>query len=349
MAGDPSWTGLAEALAILALLWWSWGGYAWLTSVIDPEEGLVRLVMFGAMAAALVTSLCVAHAFDDLGVAFAVAYGALRGAHLALFAVAGRDDPAMRRSIGGLAVSSAIGLALLLAAGFADGWAQGTLWAVAIVLDVGGPFVFGAEGWQIVPEHFAERFGLFVIIALGESVVAIGVGAESHVDAGIVAAAIIGMAVLSAMWWMYFDVLAIVATERLAALAPGRVRNEVARDGWAYLHFPMVAGIVLVAFGLKTTLAHVDDPLGTIPATALLGGAALYLLAHVAFRLRVIGVLGVTQLLGAAVLVAAVPLASRVAALAGATFAAAVCWAVVGDEVRRFADVRDRVRHAPGR
>ena len=162
------------------LLWWAWGGYAWLTSLIDPEEGSVRLLMFGAMAAALVASLCVPEAFGDLGLTFAVAYGVLRAAHLGLYTIGARGEPLLRRSIAGLAVGTAIGFGLLVAASFVDGWLQGVLWALALLLDVGGPFVVGVEGWQIVPEHFTERYGLFVIIALGESVVAIGVGAEAR-------------------------------------------------------------------------------------------------------------------------------------------------------------------------
>ena len=136
------------------------------------------------------------------------------------------------------------------------------------------------------PAHFAERHGLIVIIALGESIVAIGVGAEGNVDAGVVVAAVLGIAVAGALWWLYFDVVALVAERRLSNAAKGRERNEVARDSFSYLHLPMVAGIVLLALGLKKTLEHVDDPLKLVPAVAMLGGIALYLLAHVAFRWR---------------------------------------------------------------
>jgi low temperature requirement protein LtrA len=347
MAHDPSWSGILEGLAVLAVLWWSWGGFAWLTSVVDPEEGSVRLLMFGAMAAALVASLCVPEAFGDLGLTFAVSYGVLRAAHLGLFVIASRGESLMRRSIAGLAVGTTIGVGLLVTASFADGWVQGTLWAAAILLDVAGPFVFGAEGWQIVPEHFTERFGLFVIIALGESVVAIGVGTAAGVDAGVIVAAVVGVAIAAALWWMYFDVVAIVAADRLAELPPGRERNELARDAWAYLHYPMIAGIVLLALGLKTTIAHVDEPLATVPATALVGGAALYLLAHVAFRLRVMRTLNVQRLVTAGLLVALVPVATHVDALVASAIVAAACCGLVAFEAWRFADVRDRVRHAP--
>ena len=125
-----------------------------------------------------------------------------------------------------------------------------------------------------------------MIIALGESIVAIGVGAKATIGAGVVAAAVLGIVVAAALWWAYFDVAAIVAARRLAKAAPGRERNEIARDSYSYLHFPMVAGIALIAVGIKRTLIDVDEPLSLVAATALLGGAAMYLLAHVAFRLR---------------------------------------------------------------
>src|SRR5215207_7848282 len=145
---------------------------------------------------------------------------------------------------------------------------------------MGEPYLFGSEGWKLVPRHFVERHGLIVIIALGESIVAIGVGAEAvDVDAGVVAAAVLGIAVAAALWWLYFDVVALVAERRLSNAAVGREQNEIARDSFSYLHFPMVAGIVLLALGLKKTLEHVEDPLETVPAVATLGGVGLYLLA----------------------------------------------------------------------
>ena len=137
-----------------------------------------------------------------------------------------------------------------------------------------------------MPGHFAERHGLIVIIALGESIVAIGVGAEASVDAGVVAAAVLGVAVAAALWWLYFDIVALVAERRLSNAEEGRERNEIARDSFSYLHLPMVAGHRALALGLKKTLEHVEDPLKLVPAVAMLGGTAMYLLAHVAFRWR---------------------------------------------------------------
>ncbi|MQA75122.1 MAG: low temperature requirement protein A [Solirubrobacterales bacterium] len=345
MSDNPTWEGLAKGLLVLGVLWWSWVGYAWLTSVVDPEEGMVRLVLLAAMAALLVVSLCVPEAFDDLALLFACAYGVVRAAQIALFVIASRDDPNLRRSVIGLAGGTAVGVGILVGASFADGLLQGALWALALLLDMGEPYLFGAEGWKLVPGHFAERHGLIIIIALGESIVAIGIGAEHGIDAGVVIAAVLGVAVAGALWWLYFDVVALVAARRLSKAAPGRERNDVARDCYSYLHFPMVAGIVLVALGLKKTLAHVDDPLELVPAVALLGGAALYLLAHVAFRWRNVHRFSVQRLGCAILLLALIPAATELTSLTTLAILAAILAALIAWEVRRFAELRDRLRH----
>jgi low temperature requirement protein LtrA len=345
MVDDPTWTGVARGLLVLGVLWWSWVGYAWLTSVVDPEEGVVRLSIFGAMAALLVAALCVPGAFGDEGVLFAGAYAVVRVGQIALFLVASRDDPGLRRSILGLAVSSAIGVALLLAASGADGILQGALWALALALDMGGPYFFGSEGWKLVPGHFAERHGLIIIIALGESIVAIGVGAERGVDWGVVVAATLGVAVAAALWWLYFDVVALVAARRLERTPVGREQNEMARDSYSYLHFPMVAGIVLLALGLKKTLGDVGGSLGTVPAAAMLGGTAVYLLAHVAFRLRNVHTLNRRRLVCAVLLLALIPLGAELPALATLAILTSVLVALIAYEALRFAESRDRVRH----
>jgi low temperature requirement protein LtrA len=345
MAADTTWAGLAKGLLVLGVLWWSWVGYAWLTSVLDPEEGGVRIAMFAAMAALLVVALCVPGAFGDDALLFAVAYGVVRAAHIALFILASRDDARFRQSVLGLAVSSAVGVALLLTAAGADGWVQGALWALALLLDMAGPFFFGSEGWSLEhPGHFAERHGLILIIAIGESIVAIGIGAGADVGAGVVAAAILGIAVAAAIWWLYFDVIAMLAERTLAALPPGRERNELARDTYSYIHFPMIAGIVLGALGLKTTLAGVGEELQTVTAFAMLGGTALYLLGHVAHRLRNVQTLNKHRLACAGLALALVPLAVELPALATLAILAVVLWVLIGLESIRFAGSRERVR-----
>src|SRR3954452_7992437 len=309
MSHEPTWEGLEKGLLVLGVLWWAWVGYAWLTSVVDPEEGTVRVAIIAAMAAMLVAALCVPKVFESSAGLFAAAYAVVRAGQIVLFLLAARGDEKLRSSVIGLAGSTAIGVGLLTAAAFTDGLLQGTLWALALALDMAGPYFFGAEGWKLVPGHFAERHGLLVIIALGESIVAIGVGANSRIDTGVVVAAVLGVFVAAALWWLYFDVVALVAERRLTNAKVGREQNEVARDSFSYLHFPMVAGIVLLALGLKKTIGHVEDPLKLVPAVALLAGTALYLLAHVAFRWRNVHRFNTARLLCALVLLALVPAA----------------------------------------
>jgi low temperature requirement protein LtrA len=347
VARTPTWEGVIKGLLVLGLLWWSWVGYSWLTSVVDPEEGSVRLAMFAAMAALLVADLCVPRAFGGEAVLFVGAYAVVRVAQIALFVLASRDDPLLRRSVLGLAAGTAIGIGILIVGAFTGGGLQIGIWGLALALDALGPFLFGAEGWKLVPGHFAERHGAIIIIALGESVLAIGAGASAGLDAGTVAAAVLGMVVAAALWWAYFDVVALVAARRLAK-AQGLERNEMARDSYSYLHFPMLAGIMFVAVGLKKTIAQVSEPLGVVPAAALLGGAAIYLLAHVAFRYRNVHSLNKQRLLTAMLLLALVPVetAVRPASLLALGTLAAVLSALIAYEALRFADARDRVRHA---
>ena len=347
MARTPTWIGLLKGVLVLGMLWWAWVGYAWLTSVLDPEEGSVRLVIFAAMAAMLVAALCVPGAFGSEALLFACAYAVVRIAHIALFTIASREDAALRRSVAGLAYSTAIGVGLLFLAAFTGGALQLGLWGLALVLDAGGPYLFGADGWKLVPGHFAERHGLIVLIALGESIVALGVGARPTIDAAVVVAAVLGVIVAATLWWIYFDVTSLVAERRLSSSREGRERNELARDSYSYLHFPMVAGIALLAVGLKITLEADSDPLKLVPTVALLGGTAAYLLAHVGFRLRNVHSLSGRRLACALLLLALVPitLALDISSLATLAILAAVLSLLILYEVTRYADARDRVRH----
>jgi low temperature requirement protein LtrA len=345
MSHHQSWSGMAQGLLVLGILWWGWVGYAWLTSVIDPEEGAVRLVMFGAMAALLIVSLCVPDAFGHLALTFALAYGVFRIAHIALFMLASPDDDALRHSVLGLAASTAIGVTLLAAASLFDGLAQGALWALALFLDMAGPFFFGSDGWKLVPGHFAERHGLIIIIALGESIVAIGVGAAGALNLGIGTAAVLGMALAAAQWGIYFDVVALISAKRLGEAEPGRARNELARDSYSYIHLAMVAGIVLVAFGLKVAIAHDSEHLHAVPAFALLGGVAIYLLGLVAFRYRHVHTINRHRLGLAIVLLILVPVATAVSALISLAVVVALTWTMIAYEHRSYGEDRDRLRH----
>jgi low temperature requirement protein LtrA len=346
MAGHPTWEGLAQGVLVLGMLWWAWVGYAWLTSTVDPEEGGVRIAMFAAMAAMLVVALCVPRAFGSTGLEFAIAYSGVRAAQIVLLYLAGRDDAALRRSvITGLVGSTALSAALLVTASFTDGALQLALWAIALAFDMGGPLFFGTEGWKLVPGHFAERHGLIVLIALGESIVAIGVGADRVVDAGVIGAAVLGTVVAAAVWWMYFDVVSIVAARRLARAPVGDKQNSMARDLYSFLHLPMVVGIVLLSLGMKKTLAHVEDPLKIVPGFALLGGVAIYLLAHVAFRYRGGHTLSVRRLVLAIVLLALLPAAVHLPALATLGILAALLVCLIAYETYSYGEARDRIRH----
>jgi low temperature requirement protein LtrA len=345
MSQHPTWTGLGQGVLVLGVLWWSWVGYAWLTSVVDPEEGAVRFVIFASMAAFLIVAITVPEAFGGLALQFALAYGVVRYAQIGLFLLASRDDAALRRSIVGLAVSTTAGVGLLIGASFLDGLAQSGVWVLALALDMAGPFFFGSQGWKLVPGHFAERHGLIIIIALGESIVAIGAGAHAHLTLGIATAAVLGIALSAALWWMYFDVVALVSARRLINAEEGQERNELARDSYSYLHFPMVAGIVLVALGLKTTLGDVGGELDTVPAFALLGGVSAYLLGLVGFRFRHVHTINRQRLALAILMFALLPVAVRVPALAIVAIVVAVLSAVIAYETIGYGEGRDRIRH----
>jgi low temperature requirement protein LtrA len=346
MADEPTWEGLLKGMIVLGLLWWAWVGYTWFASVVDPEEGVVRLLFFGAMAAFLVVALCIPQAFGELALEFAIAYGLARYLQIGLFLLASRDEAQLRHSILiGLVGSTTVGVGLLVAASFTEGDLQIALWALALALDMAGPLFFGSEGWQLAPEHFAERHGLILIIALGESIVAIGVGAEFGVDAGVIAAAVVGIAIAAGLWWLYFDVVALVAARRLVRAEPGKVQNEMARDSYSFLHLPLVAGVILLALGMKKTLGDVGDPLKIVPAFAMLGGVAIYLLAHVAFRWRNIHTVNRQRLGLAIVLFALLPLAVEVPALVTATIVAVLLAMLIAYETHLYGESRERVRH----
>jgi low temperature requirement protein LtrA len=344
--GDPSWGRLAEAVLVLALLWWAWASYAWLTSVVDPEEGGVRIALIAAMAALLLVALSVPDAFDDHALEFAVAYAAVRGAHIALFLLASRDDPGLRRSLLGVAAGAVLGSALLVAGALLDTGPQIALWTLALAIDMGEPYFATAENWRLVPAHFAERHGLIVIVALGETIVALGVASDVGLTLGVAAAAVLGIVLVSELWWIYFDVVSIANVRRLVNAPPGQEQNAMARDVYSYLHFPLVAGIVVAAFGLHETLAHVDEPLDDVAAFALLGGVSIYLLGHVAVRLRGAHNWNWRRLVLAGVLLALVPIAEELDSLAILAVVTALLAALIAIETRGYGPDRTQVRHA---
>src|SRR5207302_6453159 len=201
---------------------WAWSAYAWLTNALDPEEGAVRLAVLAAIAAMLIMSLAAPQAFGQDGVIFGVTYLVVRVLHVVLFGIASRGDRDMRRAV--LRISAtAPAPALLVVAGALHGTAQLVLWGVALAILYGSPLIGHMRGMRVSPEHFVERFGLIIIIALGESIVAIGVGAAGPLDAGVIVAALLGITVVACLWWAYFDWVVYVAQARLdEATGPAR-------------------------------------------------------------------------------------------------------------------------------
>jgi low temperature requirement protein LtrA len=357
MSDDPTWHGVGRGLLVLAALWWAWTGYAWLTNTLEPEEGVVRAGMFAAMAALLVVALAVPDSFNADAVLFGVAYLIVRLLNLQLYAMAAKSDPDLLQAVLRMVAPAALAPAIILVAGFFDGRAQVALWVIALAIDYLGVVIGRGQGWRVSPAHFAERHGLIVIIALGESIVAIGIGAAGvSLTPSIVAAAVLGIVVVATLWWAYFDVYAVSAQRQLSE-ASGAARARLARDYYSYLHLPMIAGIVLFALGLKKTIEQVGDPLATVPAVALCGGLSLYFLTHVAFRVRVVhfvrrttterpGWIGPGRLVTGLAMLALIPAALELSALTALVLVTGVCCALIAYDVMHYREERAQVREA---
>jgi low temperature requirement protein LtrA len=365
LADDPTARGAVRGVLVLAILWWAWTGFVWIGNLVHADEGVVRVVLVVVMGATLVMSMAIPEAFTDGGGAglfgplvFAGAYLAVRALHLALFAVVGRDDPALLATLARFALPFAVGTAALVAASFTSGTLQTVLWALALGLDYSLVWLIGPGGWRVNSAgHFAERHGLVVIIALGESIVAIGVGAQGlPLSWPVVVAATLALTVLVSLWWMYFDVVALVAERRFAA-ARGAERVAIARDSYSYLHFPMVAGIVFLALGMKKVLGYVADSehggwldgkgLHGMPLWSLYGGVVVYLAAHVAFRLRNIGSLNRQRVALAVLLMALVPAVGHLSPMGQLAVLAGLVVTLVCYETFAFRPWREKIRHAP--
>ncbi len=341
MAANPTWEGVGQAMLILAMVWWAWGGFAWLTNSLHSDDGIARIGLMSAMAAMLITALAVPEAFGEDSIVFGFAYLAVRTIHIAVYTY-GAPEIEARDAIVKLAPGLLGAPVLIAIGGFLDGGAQVGIWVVAVLLDYGTPYIQDVSGFKVSPAHFHERFGLIVIIALGEAIVAAGTSLEVLTGAAVVTATA-GLAIAAAQWWAYFDVVALVAGRRFAQL-PRVERNRLARDSYGVLHGLLIAGIMLVALGMKKALAHTDLPLETVPAVALCGGAALYLAGHIAFRLRNVGSLNRQRVFCALILLALIPFATSVDAVVAVCAVAVVHVALIAYETMHFREARMRVR-----
>jgi low temperature requirement protein LtrA len=280
----------------------------------------------------------------------------VRVLHLAIFwmAAGANHDAGLRGQLVRFTPSVIGGTALLLVASQLDGTAQTLAWAAALVADYLGTILAGASGWRLNSAgHFSERHGLIVIIALGESIVAIGLGVvHLPISTPILVASVLGLTLAGTVWWAYFDVVSLIA-ERVLRRLQGEARSRLARDAYSYLHLPMIAGVVLMALGLKKVQAYVGgedghtlrDALPVLPLGAMYGGVALFLLGHIAFTYRVERMIKWQRMATALLLVALIPLGARLPALGALAVLTAVMVAMIALEAMRFADSRERIRH----
>jgi low temperature requirement protein LtrA len=286
LADDVTWSGQGRGALIFLLLWWAWGAYAWLTTVMESTQRGPRLVVLAAMGGMLLTAFAVPTAFEAGGLVFAAGWTIVMVLHALLFRVATDPGSTATSAIVQIGSQNVLAGLVLVAAAFTSGSLNLVLFGLAVLIAYSTPYVWGVSGFSITPSHFAERHGLIVIVALGESIVATGAGAGPvALGARTVTAILLSVFLVAALWWVYFDATSSQVEHRLGAIE-GQGRARLARDVFSYLHIPLVYGIVLTALGLKKTLGHVDEPLHLVAAASLCGGVAMYFLALAGIRLR---------------------------------------------------------------
>ena len=345
---DPTWLRFGESMLVLALIWWAWSAFVWAANAQATESRTLRGVLLLSTLFIFITGLAVPRAFGGESTLFALSYAAVRLLHLALYADASRKGDASWAAIAGFSVTVVIGMVLLIAGSLVHGWARGVMWVAAVAIDYAGPAWLTRErlrGLQrVAVAHFAERYGLFVIICLGESIVAIGVGAESTLrplDAPLLVAVSLGLLITFGLWWTYFD--------RFANVAESTLRQHddpvlAAADAYSYLHLLIVAGIIVFAVGARFVVLAPSNTMSDAARLALCGGVALYLVGHLAFRLRLVGELGWEK---AAVAVALIVLFAVGGGLPGWALALVIALLLAGLCVVESAGGRCPVRRRP--
>jgi low temperature requirement protein LtrA len=348
-----TWEGAGQAAMVLLVVWWAWNYTTWVTNELDPESTVVRLVLLGLMLASLLLAIAIPRAFGARGLLFAGSYVAIQvGRHLFLTFVAAGPGTVERRRAARILVWFAAAGALWLAGGIADGTARTVLWLAALVVDYGAPAItywvpglprVTSAAWNVETAHFAERFQLFVIIALGESIVVTGATTSGlELDAARLIAFALAFAGAAALWWLYFDYVARIAQRRLELSTN---RTTLARDGYTYLHAVMVAGVIVSAVGDELVIAHPTEVLTGPEVAAVVAGPAIYLIAHALFRLRMAGSVSYKRLGGAAACVAAAGVGAFAPALALGALVVAILAAVIWAE--HVAGVRRARRGEP--
>ncbi|HWH10784.1 MAG TPA: low temperature requirement protein A [Solirubrobacteraceae bacterium] len=302
-----SWSGAGQSVVIVLVVWWAWNYTTWVTNELDPESSAVVLLMIGLMLASLLMAAAIPKAFGSRALLFAGSYVAIQvGRHSFLtFAAAGPGTIERERAGRILTWFVAAGV-LWIAGAAASGPARSVLWIAALGVDYGAPLVtfwvpgrkrLTGESWDVETAHFAERFQLFVIIALGESIVAIGATTSGlTLDAARLTAFVLAFAGAAGLWWLYFGAVAEIGERRLEA---ARDRTLAARDAYTYLHVVMVAGVIVSAVGDELVIARPTAVLTAGQVAAVVGGPVLYLGAHAVFRKRLAGSLSGRRTAGA--------------------------------------------------
>ncbi|MEU0873274.1 low temperature requirement protein A [Nocardia brasiliensis] len=359
-AEETSAKNLLRAFLVLALMWWLWIAYSWLGNVIRADEGFARVAMFTAMGGAFLAALTIPEAFHDMAggwygpLVFAIAYLVVRLVHVFMFWLASAQDAQLRNQVLRWSLGSiTIGTTLLVIAAMTEGKVQIALWIAAIAGDYLWTLLAGTD-WRLnSASHFAERYGLIIIVALGESIVSIGIGvAGLPISWPIAVGALLGLAISGLLWWTYFDVAALSIEHELKH-ADGARQIKIARGAYTFWHFPMIVGIIGLSLGLKKVLYYVgdashhtlSDALYGIPLFALYGGVVLYLVALIGAKHYATGAISVPRVLTVVLLLALIPLAAALPALISLTILCAVLAVLTLFETVRFAQPRDEIRH----
>jgi low temperature requirement protein LtrA len=348
-----TWEGAGQSALVLLVVWWSWNYTTWATNELDPESIVVRLLLIALMLATLLMAIAIPRAFGDKALLFVACYVAIQVGRHSFLTFAAADRGTIERQRAGRILTWFVAAGVLWIAGaLAGGSTRTALWLAALAIDYGAPLVtfwlpgrprLSPEAWEVGTEHFAERFQLFIIIALGESIVITGTTtAQLKLSTPTVAAFGLAFLAAAALWWLYFNLVATIAERQLAN---AEKRTLLARDAYTYLHVVIVAGILLTAVGDELVIAHATDELNHAELIAVVCGPALYLLAHVMLRLRMTGTVGVRRLVGALACLAVGVIGTFAPALviAGLLFGVLVA-VIVGDQL---AAARRKVRGEP--
>ncbi|WP_345633711.1 low temperature requirement protein A [Rugosimonospora acidiphila] len=331
MSSPLTFLALAQGLLLLFLLWYSWSPYVWLGNQARADRGVVRAGTAVAMAAIFVTALVIPHAFRrgggvvDAPLALAISYLVVRALQLGLYYLVTADDRRQRTTLLRFCVPTAMTDAVLVLGALPGPILQTVLWGAAFLIDaVGGRIATNATGWLLrSPSHFAERHGLVLIIALGESLISVGAGAGTAATRGsVLVAALLGLSIAFCLWWLYFERVAPAAGQALGRAA-GLRRGQLAADAYTLSHFGAVSGVIFIALGIEQALEHVarrghpaGAPLSWPSTLALFGGAALYLAGRATLLRLTLRSLPPAQLVAIAVAAALVPAAQALPPLA---------------------------------